>query len=53
MEYKKPIYITRKDTCVASDEIRPYGERIRISSEERRKEIALQLLGGVRKSKNK
>lgn len=52
MEYKKPIYITRKDTCVASDEIRPYGERVRISSEKRRKEIALELLGGAPKSDN-
>lgn len=53
MEYTKPIYVTRKDTCVASDEIRPYGERIRISSEKRRKEVALQLLGGVPRTENK
>lgn len=43
--YKKPIYITRVDTCLASDHIVPYGERIRISSESEDEEMALKLLG--------
>lgn len=44
MQYKKPFYITRVDTFLAKDEIRPYGERLHVSSEKRRKEVALQLL---------
>lgn len=43
--YKKPIYVTRIDTCLASDRIVPYGERIRVSSESKEEEIALKLLG--------
>lgn len=43
--YKKPIYVTRTDTCLASDQIVPYGDRIHPSSEAKRREIALKLLG--------
>ena len=38
-QYKKPIYITRKDTDLASDKIRPYGERIGVFSEAKRKAV--------------
>lgn len=42
--YKKPIYVTRVDTCLASDRIMPYGDRISVSSESKKKEIALKLM---------
>lgn len=45
MQHKKPIYITRKDTCLASDRIVPCGGKIGVSSESRRKESKLRLLG--------
>lgn len=45
MRHKKPIYVTRKDTCLASDRIVPYGDRIGVSSEVKRKAAALKLLG--------
>ena len=44
-QYKKPIFVTRKDTDLASDRIRPYGERINVYSELKRKEVRLKLLG--------
>lgn len=43
--YKKPIYVMRTDTCVAVDQIVPYGDRVYPSSEAKREEIALKLLG--------
>ncbi len=46
--YKKPIYVTRVDTCLASDRIMPYGDRVSATSESKRKEIALKLLGAYR-----
>ena len=51
MKYTKPIYTTEQRYMVDKDTFRPYGERIRITSEKRRKEIALELLGGARESK--
>lgn len=47
----KPIYITRKDTFLANDYIIPYGDRIRISSESKKKAITLKLLGAIKVSK--
>jgi len=44
LRYKKPIYVTRKDTFLASDQIIPYGGRICISSETKRNAAALKLL---------
>lgn len=44
MKYTKPIYITRKDTFLASDKIIPYGDRIGIISESMSEEVALELL---------
>lgn len=44
-QYKKPIFVTRKDTDLASDKIRPYGGRINVFSDSKRKEIRLRLLG--------
>lgn len=52
MQPKKPIYVTRKDTCLAKDYIIPYGGRIRASSESKRKAAKLRLLG-VRQEENK
>lgn len=46
MHQKKAIYVTRKDTCLATDQIRPYGGRLRIVSESRRKAVAWKLLKG-------
>lgn len=43
-QYKKPVYITRKDTDLASDKIRPYGERIGVFSEAKRKAVRWKLL---------
>lgn len=45
LQYKKPIFETRKDTQLASDRIRPYGERINVYSEIKRKAFRLKLLG--------
>lgn len=44
MQYEKPIYIIREDTCLASDDVIPYGDRIEASSESKRKKMALELL---------
>ena len=46
MHHKKPIYVTRCDTALAVDVIRPYGERLTIASESKRKETAWKLLKG-------
>lgn len=51
MKYKMPIYVTRKDTCVASDVIKPYGGRVRICPESERKEAILRYLGVPKKEK--
>lgn len=48
MQYTKPIYITRKDTFLASDEIVPYGDRISVVSESTRKSAALELLSAFK-----
>lgn len=53
MDYKKPCYVTRVDTFLPKDEIRPYGEELYIISERQRKEIALRLLGEAGKPKKK
>lgn len=42
--YKKPIYQIRKETVLATDTIKPYGDRIEVSSESKRAELALKLL---------
>ena len=44
MQYTKPVYITRKDTFLATDEIVPYGGRIEVVSESMQKAAALDLL---------
>lgn len=49
-QYTKPIYITRKDTFLASDEIVPYGGRIEVVSESMRKAAALELLSNFETS---
>lgn len=46
MHRKKAIYTTRVDTPLATDEVRPYGERLSIISESERKRIAWKLLHG-------
>lgn len=51
-QYKKPIFVTRKDTDLASDKIRPYGERIDVFSESKRKAVRLKLFGIRKKSTN-
>ena len=51
-QYKKPIYITRKDTDLASDKIRPYGERIGVFSEAKRKAVRWKLLRFRKESAN-
>lgn len=50
MQRKKPIYTIRKDTCLASDDIKPYGDRIEVSSESKRRKMALKLLDISEKS---
>lgn len=49
-QYKKPIFVTRKDTDLASDKIRPYGERNNVYSESKRKEVRLRFLETRKKS---
>lgn len=45
MKKREPIYVTRKDTFLATDPIEPYGGRIgRFSSETKRKEAAIRLM---------
>ena len=51
MKEKMPCYVTRVDTYLVEDKIRPYGGELHISSEKQEKEIILQLLGGTDKSK--
>lgn len=51
MKFKMPIYVTRKDTCVASDVIKPYGGRARICPESERKAAVLRSLGVHKKKK--
>ncbi|MBD5552284.1 MAG: hypothetical protein HDQ96_14105 [Lachnospiraceae bacterium] len=53
MRRKKPIYTIRKDTCLASDYIKPYGNRIEVSSESKRRKMALKLLNITKKSDTK
>lgn len=53
MHYKKPIYVTRKETFLASDEIKPYGDRISIPSESERDAVARKLLRACLPKKNK
>lgn len=50
MHQKKAIYVTRKDTCLATDQIRPYGERLSIISETQRKAVAWKLLNDKRRN---
>lgn len=50
MQRKKPIYTIRKDTCLACDDIKPYGDRIDVSSESKRRETELRLWGVSEKS---
>lgn len=53
MHYKKPIYVTRKETFLASDEIIPYGDWINISSESKRDAVARKLLKACLPKKKK
>ena len=50
MQYTKPVYITRKDTFLASDEIVPYGDRIGVVSESVQKAATLELLSPFKTS---
>lgn len=45
MEFRKPIYVTRKDKSLARDKIFPYSDRIGMSTESKREAAALKLLG--------
>ena len=51
MQNQKPCYVTRVDTFLAEDEVRPYGEEMYISSEKREREITLRLLNRAGKAK--
>lgn len=42
---KKPIYQIRRETVLAEDTIKPYGDRIDVSSESKTKEAVLKLWG--------
>lgn len=44
MKRKKPIYMLRENPILAQDKIKPYGDRIDVSSEALRNEMALKLL---------
>lgn len=44
MKYKKQIYTIRKDSCLATDNIKPYGDRIEVYSESQQRELVLKLL---------
>lgn len=44
MYRKDPVYVTPKDSYLAQDKIIPYGGRVSISSESRKREAALRLL---------
>lgn len=46
MQWKKAIYVTRKATYLATDQVRPYGERLSIIFESKRKAVAWKLLKG-------
>lgn len=52
LQQKKSIYVTRKDTYLATDQVRPYGERLNITSESKRKTIARKLLKGYNAESN-
>ena len=45
MRHRKPIYRTRKETVLAQDAIKPYGDRMEVSSESAREALALKLMG--------
>ncbi len=51
MRRKEAIYVTRRDTCLASDPIKPYGGKVGFSSEKKKKEAALELLNAYKKEK--
>ena len=51
MQRKEAIYITRRDTCLASDPIIPYGGKVGFSSEKKKKEAVLELLNVHKKEK--
>ena len=51
LRLKMPIYETRKDTCVASDIIKPYGRRVRVCPESERREAAFKFLEVYKKEK--
>ena len=51
MQRKEAIYITRRDTCLASDPIIPYGGKVGFSSEKKKKEAVLELLNVHKKKK--
>lgn len=44
MKYKKPIYTIRKDSCLITDNIKPYGDRFDVYSESEHRKMVLKFL---------